>query len=408
MARQQTRIIDSKNLSDHETKNLMILETIRRRGPIARADVARFIELNNVTVTSYVDQYLKKKLVQEAGTDISTGGRKPTLVDLDARMAYAIGVGLNASHMIAVLCNLKGVVTHKIKVNRDHHSAGNLISAMSQVVEKLIADSKVDIKKVHGIGFGVPGIVNSNNGTVRWPRGLLTEDLSVSGSISNQIYEKFKLPVILDNDANTAVFAEQWSTVSGLNVDSAVYMYSGSGCGLLINKQIYRGVNGAAGEFLFDLTREDPVAWLGAAMESGGWGLDLGMTMRAKHELKDHADSKLNTACGGKVENIDLAMIVDAAQQGDHFAKSILVEAGDVLGHKATWIVNLLNPEVLIIGGGVESAGVIFMDAIRQRIKETAIPEATERLKVVPSELGEDAVPIGAAALVIQNYFISH
>jgi N-acetylglucosamine repressor len=401
------RIIDHARLSDHEKKNLLILETIRRKGPVARADISRLVDLNNVTVTSYVDQYLKKSVLQEAGVHISTGGRKPTLVDLDATRAFAIGVGLNAVDFIAVLTNLKGKIIHKVKIERNPETNARPVETILAVIELLIKESNVDLTKVHGVGIGVPGIVNQNNGTVRWPKGLLNQDMAITASISNKVYEKFKLPAILDNDANTAVFAEQWVSENGLNVDSAAYLYSGSGCGLLIDGHIYRGHTGSAGEFLFDLSKEDPIAWLQAAVETGDWVIDLGITYQARKELAKHPDSSLNKLCGGQAAKINLGMVTEAAEAGDKFAKDILVQTGLALGHKAALLVNLLNPELIIIGGGVENAGIVLLDAVRQRIRDVAIPEAAEKTRIVPSRLGEDAVPLGAAALVIQNYFIS-
>jgi len=402
------RIIDPKELSDHEKKNLMILEIVRRKGPIARADIARLIDLNNVTVTSYVDQYLRKKILQEAGVHISTGGRKPTLVDLDGGIAFAIGVGLNAADFIAALYNLKGKTLHKVKIKRTTETNEKPVETILNVIELLIQESKVDVKKVHGIGIGVPGIVNQQTGTVRWPKGLISQDLSISISISNNVYNRFELPVILDNDANTAAFAEQWVSETGLNVDSAVYLYSGSGCGLLFDGRIYRGYTGSAGEFLFDLSKEDPVAWLRSAVQTGDWAIDLGVTHRARRELKQNQTSKLYELCSGNAEELDLEQVTESAAGGDEFACRILSDAGQALGDKAALITNLLNPEMIIVGGGLETAGVVFLDAVKKRIRDVSIPEAAEKVRVVPSQLGEDAVPMGAAALVIQNYFISN
>lgn len=401
------RIVDHARLSDHEKKNLLILETIRRKGPVARADISRLVDLNNVTVTSYVDQYLKKHVLQEAGVHISTGGRKPTLVDLDATRAFAIGVGLNAVDFIAVLTNLKGKIIHKVKIERTAQTNQRPVETILAVIELLIKESNVDVSKVHGVGIGVPGIVNQNNGTVRWPKGLLNQDLAITASISNQVYERFKLPAILDNDANTAVFAEQWVSENGLNVDSAAYLYSGSGCGFLLDGHIYRGHTGSAGEFLFDLSKEDPIAWLQAAVETGDWVIDLGITYHARKDLAKHPKSSLHQLCGGQAEKINLSMVTEAAEAGDPFATEVLTQTGAALGQKAALLVNLLNPELIIIGGGVENAGIILLDAVRQRIRECAVPEAAEKTRIVPSRLGEDAVPLGAAALVIQNYFIS-
>lgn len=401
------RLVDQKDLTDHEKKNLMILETVRRRAPIARAEISRLIDLNIVTVTSYVDQYIKKNILREVGVDISTGGRKPTLVDLNASAAYAIGVGLNAVDMIAVLCNLKGQPVCKVQMERRIEPGEKLIDDMIQLVDSLIEKSKIDLAQVYGVGIGVPGIVNRETNTVRWPSGLGGEDLSISVSVSEKFQKHFGLPVVLDNDANTAVFSEQWHSPA-LDVENAIYLYSGAGIGLMFNGQIYRGSNGSAGEWLFDQKLEQPETWVQDAFSSGDWAIDLGITKRARGEVDQHRDSRLYKLSEGNPGRINFKMVAACARDGDAFALRVLADAGKVLGRKAALLVNLLNPEMIIIGGGMEMCGMAFIDPMRQEIRRCAIPEATEKLKLVPSQLGEDCVPLGAAALMIQNYFIGN
>ncbi len=405
MRSKQRRLVDHSELSDHEKKNLLILEIIRRKGPIARADIARMTDLNNVTVTSYVDQFLKKKALVEAGVHVSTGGRKPTLVDLDSETALAIGVGINAADFTAVLTDLKGKILHKAKLERTAETIGRPVESIIAAVQHLITESKVDVAKVYGIGVGVPGIVNHNNGTVRWPRGLIEGDLTISNSITNNIYDAFEIPVIIDNDANLAVFGEQWSSEMGHDIKSAVYLYSGSGCGLMFHGRIHRGNSGAAGEFLFDLKKEDPVSWLSGAVESGNWALDLGITAQANVAIKNGTGDKIKECMLS--DHVQMQDVASAAQSGDLTATKILEDAGHALGTRAAMLTNLLDPELIIVGGGVEAAGVIFIEAIRQQIKESAVPEASSKVRVAASQLGENAVPMGAAALVVQNFFIS-
>ena len=124
------RLLDQIELNDHEKKNLQILDTIRRRGPIARAEISRLIGLNIVTVTSYIDQYIKKGVIKEVGIDVSSGGRKPTLVDLNPEATYLIGVGLNIVDMIAVLCNLKGEIVYSVKAERPLEAGESLVLSM--------------------------------------------------------------------------------------------------------------------------------------------------------------------------------------------------------------------------------------------------------------------------------------
>lgn len=400
------RLLDQIELNDHEKKNLQILDTIRKKGPIARAEISRLIGLNIVTVTSYVDQYIKKGVIKEVGIDVSSGGRKPTLVDLNPAAVYLIGVGLNVVEMIAVLCNLKGEIVYSVKKDRPLEAGEALVASMVGLVDELIRKSNVDTSKVHGIGIGIPGIFNRDTSTVRWPVGLLEEDLSITVSIHGMFEEKFGIPTFVDNDANAAVFGEEWYG-KGLGVQHAIYLYSENGCGIMINGQIYRGANGCAGEWLFDSADQKPLETLVESYKSGVWSMDLGIALRAQNSQKEHAGSKIYELVKGDPKKITILTVVKAAESGDSFAMKLIRDAGVKLGRKAAFLVNLFNPEIIVIGGGIEIAGASFFDAMRETIKQTSIPEATEKLRVIPSSLGENGVPLGAAALVAQNYFIS-
>lgn len=400
------RLIDQIELNDHEKKNLQILDTIRKKGPIARAEISRLIGLNIVTVTSYVDQYIKKGVIKEVGIDVSSGGRKPTLVDLNPQATFLIGVGLNVVEMIAVLCNLKGEIIFSVKNDRPLQSGEALVVSMTSLVEELIEKSKVDTGKVHGIGIGIPGIFNRETNSVRWPVGLLEDDLSISVSIHGIFEEKFGIPTFVDNDANAAVFGEEWYG-KGLGVQHAIYLYSGSGCGLMINGQIYRGASGSAGEWLFDIAQDNPLPAFVEAYKAGVWSADLGVALQAQGAYKENSQSKIYELVKGDPKKVTIMTVVKAAEMGDAFANKLLKQAGANLGRKAAFLVNLFNPEILIVGGGIEVGGAVLLDAVRETIKKSSIPEGTDKLRIIPSQLGENGVALGAAALVAQNYFIS-
>jgi predicted NBD/HSP70 family sugar kinase len=174
----------------------------------------------------------------------------------------------------------------------------------------------------------------------------------------------------------------------------------------MINGQIYRGANGCAGEWLFDIADDNPLPALVEAYKSGVWSMDLGIALRAQALQKENPNSKIYEL-SKDVKKITLLTVVKAAEQGDAFAVKLLKDAGQRLGRKAAFLVNLFNPEILIVGGGIEIAGALFMDALRDTVKASSVQEATEKLRIIPSQLGENGVSLGAAALVAQNYFIS-
>ena len=269
----------------------------------------------------------------------------------------------------------------------------------------MITKSEGDTGRVHGIGIGIPGIFSRETSTVRWPVGLLEEDLSISVSIHGIFEEKFGIPTLVDNDANVAVFGEEWFGV-GLGVQHAIYLYSSSGCGLMINGQIYRGANGCAGEWLFSAD-EKPKDMVLESYKSGVWGLDLGVARQATEQQKANPESKIYQIASENGKKINITSVARAAEMGDALAIRLLRDAGTRLGLKAAFLVNLLNPELLIVGGGIEIGGAPLLDAVRSAIKKVAIPEATEKLRIIPAQLAENGVSLGAASLVAQNYFIN-
>jgi predicted NBD/HSP70 family sugar kinase len=240
---------------------------------------------------------------------------------------------------------------------------------------------------------------------VRWPVGLFDDDLSITVSIHGLFEEKFGIPTFVDNDANAAVFGEEWYG-KGLGVQHAVYLYSGNGCGLLINGQIYRGATGCAGEWLFE-AEENPLPVIVESHRTGEWSIDLGISLRAQAAMKDKPDSKVLKLAGNDPKKITIHTVTKAAQEGDAFAVQLLKDAGKRLARKAAFLVNLFNPELIVIGGGIEAAGAPLLDSLRDSVKQISIPEATDKLRVIPAALGENGVPLGAAAFVAQNYFIS-
>ncbi len=400
------RFLDQVDMNDHEKKNLQILDAIRKKGPITRAEISRFIGLNIVTVTSYVDQYIKKNVIQEVGIEVSSGGRKPTLVDFSPNTVFLIGVGLNISDMVAVLCSPKGDIVYSVKKERPPASGEELVVTMMSLVEELLQKSKADPDKVHGIGIGIPGIFNRETNSVRWSAGLLQDDFQITVSIHSLFEEKFGIPTIVDNDANAAVFGEEWYG-KGSGAQHAIYLHSAYGCGILIHGQIYRGSTGSAGEWLFEYEKESSSNDAALVTRPGSWGMDLGIVSSAHAAQKDHGTSQIYALCENDPHRINFMTVVKAAEAGDMLANRLLREAGQRLGRKAAFLVNLFNPDVLIVGGGLEAAGAPFLDGVREQVKNIAIPEATDRLRVVPSTLGENSVPLGAAAFLAQNYFIS-
>lgn len=392
-------------LSDRERKNLAILDLIRQQGPIAKTEISKVTGFNIVTVSNYVDEYITGGLVVEKGFDVSTGGRRPILVDLNPEASYVVGVGLTMLRVTAVVANLKGEVLTQVSAPRPAAGGESVIQVMTKMAEQAIRDSKKSNAEIASIGLGVPGIIDEHSRTIRWPYGLGTPDEFVNVALPEVFEQKFNLPAFVENDADAAVFGERWSTLRQ-DIQNMVYLYSGVGCGIILNGQIYHGSAGTAGELgILNPEETNPEALKRESTALGRWVMDLGMVAGAQERLKENLESAVAKAAGGDPKNVTMGAILEAVKEKDAFAVSLAEEGARKLGKKIAFLVNLLNPEIVVVGGGVEQAGPVFMDEVRKSVKGWALDEATAGLKILPSQLGEQAVAQGVACLGIWHIF---
>lgn len=390
-----------ESLSEKERRNIAILETLRRRGPLSKPDISQELNLNVVTISNYIDDYLKSNLVFEKEFDVSEGGRRPVLIDLNAQGGYAIGVGLNLMNIVGILTDLKGNIIFKTQVERPPFNVKEIVDCIQKIIREILKRSKEYSQNIKGIGIGIAGLVNKKEGTVYWPEKIGDNYVyaSVNLPLRDLIQKEFNLPVVIENDATVACFGEQWINLEPA-IKNVVYMFSGVGCGIMINGQLYTGAQGYAGEIAIHNYSEDDLfncSW-GHPCFLKRWEIDLGIVEAFK---KNWSKQKLNA----KIDDIDLTGIFNLAKQNNPIALEVLDIAAKRLGIRAAYLVNIFNPDVLVIGGGFEEAGDAFLSRVKQTIKDWAFKEMTDQLKVVYSQLRENAIATGAAGIIVRKVF---
>lgn len=395
-------------LTDKQRKNLSILELIMKRGPISRTEISRLTGLNIVTVSNYITEFIEGGLVIEKGLDISTGGRRPTLVEINPKSGYIIGVGLTALNIVGILVDSKAQVICEVKKDRPTETAEAALDKLVETVEDILNKSKIEANKIKGLGIGIPGVIDEEGQTIRWLGSMGLSMISISGISLKDIFEKeFDIPTLVEHDAACAVFGERWFGLEP-DIKDMIYMYTGVGCGLIINGQIFRGSTGSAGEVgIFNPTEPDPELRRQESLNLGTWELDLGIAYNAKKAFKEGLKSKIFDLAENDPERIHLGLVIEAAKAGDKLANELLETAGRQLGKKTAFLINLLNPEVVVIGGGIEQAGSVFMDSLKRTIHAWSREEAVRNSRVVPSRLGENAVAMGVICLVLQRIFMN-
>ena len=409
------RTIKAKNtlavdriLSDKQRKNLSILELVVKHGPISRTEISRQTGLNIVTISNYINEFIEGELITEKGFDVSTGGRRPTLVELNTKYGYIIGVGLTALNIVGILVDPKMQVICEVKKERPSDNSEVIIDKLVETVEEILAKSKIEPGKVKGLGIGIPGVIDVEGQTIRWLGAMGLSMVSISGISLKDIFEKeFDIPTLVEHDAACAVFGERWFGFES-EIKDMIYMYTGVGCGLIVNGQIYRGSKGSAGEVgIFNPASQDSETRRQESLGLGTWELDLGIGHYANEAINKGTKSRIFELAGNSPEKISLNLVIEASRTGDKLANELLENAGGQLGKKIAFLVNLLNPEVVVIGGGIEQAGSVFMDSVKRTVHSWAREENIRNLRIVPARLGGNAVAMGAACLVLQRIFMN-
>ncbi|MBU1784953.1 MAG: ROK family protein [Candidatus Omnitrophica bacterium] len=406
-------------LSEKERRNLSILDAIRRDEEISRADISKSTDLNIVTVSNYVSKYVKSKLVFETGLDISSGGRRPELLKLNPEYCYSIGIDLGAPHLtsetsvVAVLLDVTGKVVARERVKKEKESFEKLSARVLDMAHVLVENAGISSSSIQGIGVGIWGVIDRYRGMVRYA----VEDESIVSytGLLDQLESSFGVPTIIEHDATLAAFGEKWSGAGAISsADNLIFMCSDSSCGLVIKGELYYGASKSAGELNLSPPRPDAQAEPDRCWASYNYaccmrsrGLDLGIPGRVREYIEKNSDNggAILKVARGDTGNIELKAVVAAAACGDGAARKIIEDAGEYLGTKIAFLVNLFNPEVVVIGRGIEVAGDMFFSAVRKSVRRWAYEESVKVAKILPASLGEEAVAVGAAALVTQDFF---
>jgi len=401
-------LLDEHRLTEREDKSFHVLELLRQRGSLTRTELSQGTGFNIVTVSNYLSQFIQQGLVLERGYDISSGGRKPILVELNAKAGFAVGLDPGVmdwtrSQVSVVITDLRGHIVHRVTRPRSMDSMDHLLESLGGMLRELFQSSPIDTKKIQGIGIGLPGIIDERAGTVRDSpqHGIRTNYVA----IRSQLEEEFRLPVLMGNDSTLAGYGELRLGLDR-SVDNLIYLYSDVGASLILNQQIYWGSGGSAGELgVFVASQDDYLNWIKSPsfVLSNAW--DLGIRSQAKKLVQEGHAVAIRDLVHGEVEAVNFDTVLQAAQRGDQLARELLEHAATQLGIRVASLVNLLNPEVVIIGGGLERAGSMLFGPVWRAVKKYAYEEAT-LVDILPAQLGENAVALGAACWVIREVFI--
>jgi predicted NBD/HSP70 family sugar kinase len=370
----------------------IILNLIREKSPISRAEIARLTDLQRSTVSLIVEELKIIGLIEEIDGE-SSGGRPPQLLTLKTVHAVAIGVDCGKNKTIIATSDLAGRILEQEEFPTDRD--------FEKTITRIIASVKYFIHKnggsIDGIGVSVPALVEPSSGRIlatphfNWHKPDFAERLKIATG----------LPVKIDNDANAAALAELWfgrPEVSSVRDFILVLVHKGIGTGIVFDGQLYRGKGGIAGEFgHMTIGSDAPVAC--AAGKYNCW------EAFASESAAVARYAKLIGKQDGAGE-ISFTRIVNLALEGDEKAQIALKQTAYYIGVGIANMFQGLSPEVAVVTGTIVRAWSLVVEDIRQGAA-AATCQSYPVVNFIPSTLGIHPTLMGALSLILTNKFAS-
>lgn len=381
-----------------------ILNVVRQHGLISRAEIAKLTKLTPPTVTNLVGELIDTKLVIETDLGESTGGRKPILLSINSSAFHVVGVYAGPKKVKAVVATLDGNVVNQVEAKYEVNPvAEQFLKTLADVIEKVIEGANPKMESILGIGVGMHGLVDSEEGVSIFAPHLNFRNIA----IKEYLEQKFDLPVEVENDIRAQAIGESWFG-QGKCVPNFILFRVGTGvgAGIILDHQLYRGTSYTAGEI-----GHTTIDINGPKCSCGNYGCletmvgGAALAGRAQQAIRLGKKSILEEMCQGDIELIDGKMLYLAARKEDQVAKDVLEDTGRYLGIGIANLINILNPSLIILSGGVLGSADFLMDSLRKTVERRALAKPAQAVSIVISELGENAIAIGAFTLLLQKIF---
>jgi glucokinase-like ROK family protein len=381
-----------------------VLRMIHNDAPLSRAQLAVRTGLNKSTISSLVEELLARGLIHEIGLNFIGTGRPATLLEINSEAGCIIGVELGVDFVAVVLTDFMGAVLWRSQEAADPaESLEQTLDQTLSLVNKAIAASRKINLSLIGIGLAIPGTVNVEKGTLIFAPNLQWHNIPIRDVFSKPT----GLRVYLENDANAAAVAEHLFGAARQSTDFLfVFAGVGIGGGLFLNGKLYRGKSGFAGEIGHSPIKAEPADVLCHCGNRGCWETYVNQASileRMQNRLDGRRDSLLAHLMEEQHVPLSISLIKQAADSGDQQAAASIAEAGAAMGQGFANLINIFNPEKIILGGPLSIAGDYLLPAIRQTVREHSLPEIDQQVDIELSAFGPDASLIGAVAIVVDD-----
>lgn len=383
------------------TNTLSVLECIRQYGQVTKREIQEKTGLSWGAVSNIVGELLNKNVISETPSTDPIIGRTPLKYDIRSDNNLIIGVDINIEGLTAVLIDLKCRVLREIRAVVTRNDRESVLAQVKKMIHGLIKESKVDKERIIGIGIAMQGAVDAEKGiSIFSPYFDGWENVPVSEILE----QEFHIPVCVEHDPNCMALTEKWlGSTKDVNNFLFIRLSMGIGMSIIMNGEIYKGVDGSASEF-GHITMNPG----GARCTCGNYGC-LEVYSSGRSLLRQVGEGiKLGRAplaaeLAKQDAKLDLGVAIAAAKQGDVFVRGLFDDAAVYLGIGISNLINIFNPDMIIIGGELAKYEDLYLDRVREIAGQKAWKNF--RVNIVTSKFGSNSAAIGAAAVFIQKVF---
>jgi glucokinase-like ROK family protein len=367
---------------------------------LSRPELAQQTGLSRATIALLMEDLLRVGVAQHVGLGGSTGGRPPALLEFNPDAAYAIGASMRDHQWRVVITNLDGRVLQRQDVPILGHTPEAAVTALHGGLTALL--DHVDKRRVlPAVGLGTPGLVDMYTGVIKTAVDVGWFEVPIRAMVE----AKLGLQTFVANRSRVGALAEYWHGAKS-GVKELIYISIGTGisAGILHQGELFMGVNSSAGELgHVTIVPDGPQCRCGNRGCLQQLASEPAIADRARARLREGSDSLLSSMAGNYPERVTAAMVFQAAEQQDRLALELVQETARYLGIAIATLVNLFNPQLLVLGGPVGQFSQVMVMPLLEEVRKRALAYPLSATQIVNSTLGMDASPIGAAVLVLQR-----
>ena len=377
--------------------------------PVFRAQLAERIGLNKSTVSSLVQELMERNLLHEIGMNsVGNLGRPATLLEINPQAGFIIGVDLGLEFISIMVADFNGkaVWQRQIPIN-SIKSQEDSIAKTNELIREAMAVCEEKNNRILGLGVAVPGMVEPSEGMLVYAPHLNWHNVPLKKIFSESTQQKV---IFIENDANAAAIGEHLYGVARETKDFIfVFVGIGIGSGLFLNGELYSGRNGYAGEIGHLPIIAEPFQNQCDCGNLGCWETYANQNSFIKR-IQDRLETKQDTIISSLIEEqnapLSISILKQAADADDSVSLEIFTEAGEAIGIGIAGLINIFNPDKVIVGGPMSIYGDHLLPAISASVKKHSMPVLNQDVEILISAFGPDATVIGSVASVA-NHILS-